>query len=159
MPSNHCLCPPKQELCLPSGDCAPKKVTGSALQECSSRPETPKILVITPEFMSKNCFFADFMIKTLFFFFGLYPRINENSGNAWNEDVFLVYTLEFVKIDAFLELKTFFFVVLTSELVKILASLKMNTFFFLVFTPEFVEFGAYFAMKTFVFWSTLLNSK
>ena len=59
-------CPPKRELYPPSEDSAPKKVTGPVPLECSSRPETPKVLVITPEFVSKNCFFADFAIKTLF---------------------------------------------------------------------------------------------
>ena len=47
---------PKQELCPPSENCAGKKVTGSVSLKCNSRPETPKILVITPEFVSKNCF-------------------------------------------------------------------------------------------------------
>ena len=52
---------------------------------CSSRPETPKILVITPDFVSKNCFFADFVIKSLFL---------------------CGFTPEFVKIRAFFEIKS-----------------------------------------------------
>ena len=52
-----------------SEDCAPKKVTGSVPLECSSRLETPKILIITPEFVSKNRSFADSAVKTFFLFF------------------------------------------------------------------------------------------
>ena len=59
-PINHCLFPPKRELIPPSKDCAPRKLTCLGLLECNSRPETPKILVITPEFLSKNCFFSRF---------------------------------------------------------------------------------------------------
>ena len=50
-------------------DCAPKKVTGSVLLECSSRLETPKILIITPEFVSKKSSFADSAVNTFFFVF------------------------------------------------------------------------------------------
>ena len=78
---------PKRELCPPSEDCAPKKVKSSVPLKCSSRPGTLNILVVTPEFVSKNCFFADFAIKTLFF--GSTPEIE--------------------KICVFFELKTFFF--------------------------------------------------
>ena len=54
--------------CAPlSGDCVPKKVTGPVPMECSSRLETPKILIITPEFVSKNRSFADSSMKTFFF--------------------------------------------------------------------------------------------
>ena len=80
-------CPPKRELCSPSEDCAPKKVTGSVPLKCSSRCETLKILASTPDFVSKNCFFADFEIKTLFLR-GSTPKI--------------------VKIRAFFEMKNFF---------------------------------------------------
>ena len=68
------------ESCAPlSEDCAPKKVTGSVPLECSSRLETPKILIITPEFVSKNRSFADSTVKTfLFGFFGLHSRIRGN---------------------------------------------------------------------------------
>ena len=78
---------PEQELCLPSKVCAPKKVTGSVPRKCSSRPETPKILVVTPEFVSKICFFADFVIKTLFLWF--HPRVCENLCIFWDEKLFL----------------------------------------------------------------------
>ena len=57
------------ENCAPlSEDCAPKKVTGSVPQECSSRLETPKILIITPELVNKNRSFADSAVKTFFLF-------------------------------------------------------------------------------------------
>ena len=76
--------------------------------ECSSRPETLKKLVITPEFVSKNCCFADFAIKTLFLwfhpkicwnlriflgwrsFFGLHPRIPKNSHIFGDEYLFFL---------------------------------------------------------------------
>ena len=58
---NHCLCPTKRELCLlpppPSEDCASNKVTGSVQLECSSRPETSKILVITSVLQHRLLFF------------------------------------------------------------------------------------------------------
>ena len=58
------------ENCAPlSEDCAPKKVTGSVPLECSSRLETPKILIITPEFVSKNRSFADSAVKNFVFLF------------------------------------------------------------------------------------------
>ena len=66
-PSNHCLYPPKRELCPPSEDCTPKKETSLMPLGCSSRPETIKILVITPEFVGKNRLFADFAVKTFLF--------------------------------------------------------------------------------------------
>ena len=91
------LVPPKRELCLPSKDCAPKKVTGSVPLECSSRPETPKILVTTPEFVSKNCFFRRLCDEDPFF--GLHPRIRGISrwrplffgspSQIWNDKVFV----------------------------------------------------------------------
>ena len=57
------------ENCAPlSEDCAPKKVTGLVPLECSSRLETPKILIITPEFVSKNRSFADSAVKKFFLF-------------------------------------------------------------------------------------------
>ena len=68
------------ENCVPlSEDCAPKKVTGSVPLECSSRLETPKLLIITPKFVSKNRSFADSAMKIFFFcFFGLHSRIRRN---------------------------------------------------------------------------------
>ena len=94
-PPNHCLCPPSE-------DCAPKKLTGSVLLECKSSPETPKILLITLKFVSKNCFFVNFAMNTdcfcgltpeimklrvyfgtktfiLFYFFAFHLRIRGNS--------------------------------------------------------------------------------
>ena len=87
-PPNHCLCSAKREMCPPSEDCAPKKVTSSVPMECSSRPQNPKILVITSEFVSKNCFFRIFR----------------------NEDIFfLVFILEFVEIPTYFAVKIFGF--------------------------------------------------
>ena len=89
LPPHHCLSPPKREISPPSEVSAPKKVTSSVPMECSSEPETPKILVI----MGKNRFFANFAINTFLsssqtswnfahilqrrplFFFGLHPSI------------------------------------------------------------------------------------
>ena len=92
----------------PSEDCTPKKVTSSVPLKCSSRSETPKILVITPEFVSKNCFFADFVIKILFLWF--HPKIRKNSRIflRWRA-FFFVFTPEFMKIRAYIEMKIFFF--------------------------------------------------
>ena len=105
--------PPNENFAHPSSkDYAPKKVTGSVPLKCSSRPETLKILVVTLEFVSKNCFFADFAIKTLFC--GTIPKI--------------------VKIRAFFQMKVFFFfLVFTPELVKI----RNENLRFLVHTLEF----------------------
>ena len=44
----------------------PKIVTGSEPLEYSLRPETPKILTINPESVSKDRFFADSVVKTFF---------------------------------------------------------------------------------------------
>ena len=49
-------CAPKREMWPPSEDCAPKKVAGSMPLDCSSGPQIPKILVINPVFVGKNCF-------------------------------------------------------------------------------------------------------
>ena len=61
--------PPKRGLC-------PKESNRLVSLENSSRGETPKILVINPEFVSKNQFFTASAVKT-FFFFGLHPRNRE----------------------------------------------------------------------------------
>ena len=90
-PPNHCLCPPSE-------DCAPKKLRGSVKLKCNSRPETPKILVITREFVSKNCFLVNFAISTVCLC-GFIP--------------------EFMKIRVYLGTKIFFFSVFTLEFVKI----------------------------------------
>ena len=91
-PPNDCLCPPNENCSPPSKDCAPKKLPVSVLRECKSRPETPNILVIALEFVSKNCCFAVFMHspknsrefacilgRRPFFSFGLHLRIREKS--------------------------------------------------------------------------------
>ena len=80
---------PKREMCPPSEDCASKKVTGSVPLDCSSGPETPKILFINPVFVSKNRFFADFTMKTFILFFGLHPKIRGISRIFYDEDLFL----------------------------------------------------------------------
>ena len=65
--------------CAPlSEDCVPKKVTGPVPMECSSRLETPKILILTPEFVSKNRSFADSAVKIFFLFACLHLRIRGN---------------------------------------------------------------------------------
>ena len=92
------LCPPKSLLVPPKTRIVPPK-RGLCTKEshrlvplvCSSRPETPKILVITPEFVGKNHSFADFAVKTFVFCF--HPRICEISHMLRNENLcFLVFT-------------------------------------------------------------------
>ena len=73
VPPNHYLCPPNENRAPPSEDCT----TGSVPLKCSLRLETRKILVITPEFVCKNCFFAYFAIRTHFLWF--YPKTSKNS--------------------------------------------------------------------------------
>ena len=96
---NHCLCPPNKN-CTPSEDCDPKKVTGSVSLECSSRPETLKILIITREFVSKNRFVVDSAVKIFFIYlsFGLHTRIREQEPilrGFCGEALFSLHTLEF----------------------------------------------------------------
>ena len=91
VPPKSLLVLPKQELYPPKLGLCPKESNRLGATDCSSRPESPKILVITTEFVSKNCFFADFLCG---------------------------YTPEFVKIRAYIEIKTIL----------------------LVFTPDFAEF-------------------
>ena len=118
-PPKSLLVPPKWELCPPppSEDCAPKKLTGLVLLECNWRPEA-KILVITLEFVSKNCFFVDFAINTV---------------------CFCGVTPEFMKIRVYFGTKTFSllflfcFLVFTSEFVEI----RVEHFFRLVHTLAF----------------------
>ena len=58
------------ENCAPlSEDCVSKKEAGSVPLECSSRLETPKILIIFPEFVSKNRSFADSAVKNFYVLF------------------------------------------------------------------------------------------
>ena len=100
-PPNHCLCPPRE-------DCAPKKLTGPVLLECNSRSEALKILVITPEVVSNNCFFVDFAIKIVCFcgFSSEFMKIRVYFGM---KTLFLVFISDFVDVHAFFEMKTFFF--------------------------------------------------
>ena len=60
---------------IPNENCAQKKVTSSVPQECSSRPETPKLLVITPEFVGKNPFFLQISRWRPIFLLCFHPRI------------------------------------------------------------------------------------
>ena len=73
-------CASLNQNCSPlSEDCVSKKEAGSVPLECSSRLETPKILIITPEFMSENCSFADSAVKNFCFcFYGRHSRIRGN---------------------------------------------------------------------------------
>ena len=49
---NDCSSSPPKKLGTPSGEvCAPKKLTGSGLLECKSRPKTRKIVLIALEFV------------------------------------------------------------------------------------------------------------
>ena len=76
------------------------------LLECSSRLETPKILVITPDFASKKRFFVDFAVKNSVFFLVFTPKFEgknhffadyagktffiviwSSSQNQWSEDL------------------------------------------------------------------------
>ena len=86
-------CTTQTRIFPPSEDYAPKKVTSAMPLECISRPETPKIMVITTEFANKNrFFFADFAVKTFFLFSPQNPRI---SRMLCDENLcFLVFTLD-----------------------------------------------------------------
>ena len=70
-------------------------------------PETPKILVITPEFVSKNCFFVDFAAIKTVCVFGISP--------------------EFIKICIYFGIKTFFFLTFTLDFVENRTVFEMNT--------------------------------
>ena len=99
-PSNDCLCPPNENCAPPSEDCAPKKLTGSGLLECKSRPETPK-LVFTARifviFVDSHRISYNFWDEDLFFWSSL--------KNLWKIARVLRRQPEFVEI---FELKTFF---------------------------------------------------
>ena len=72
------------EICAPlSEDCAPKKVTGSVLLDFSLRLETPKILIITPEFVSKNRSFADSAVKNFFLFLFLWSSLTNSRKESF----------------------------------------------------------------------------
>ena len=101
--------PPNENRVSSSEDCAPWKFKSSVLLECNSRPETPKILDVTPEIVSKNGFFVDFEIKTVCF-----------------ED----FTSEFMKIHQCLGTKIFVFVcilVFITKFVEICPSFEMKS--------------------------------
>ena len=49
--------PPKQELCRPKSGLCAKKVTDSVPLECILTPVTPKILVITSDFVKTHAYF------------------------------------------------------------------------------------------------------
>ena len=72
---NDCLCPLRPKLCPPSEDCVPKKLIGSGLPECKSRPETRKIVLLASEFVENQTIFGIktrimeiFELKTFFIF-------------------------------------------------------------------------------------------
>ena len=123
MPPKSLLVQPKRKLCPPpppSEDCAPKQLTGSVLLECNSRPETPKMLVITPELVSKNCFFVDFATKTV---------------------CCCGFTPEFIKVRVVFETMTFYFYfyfLFFWSSPQISSNFAMNIFF-LVHTFEFKD--------------------
>ena len=95
MPPEITACAPKRELCPLKRGLCPKKETCLVPLECSSRSETPKILIITPKFVKKKRYFADFAVKT---FFGLHPRIRVQEPFfrrfCGKYLCFLVFTLE-----------------------------------------------------------------
>ena len=66
----------------PSEDCAPKKLTGSRLLECKSRPKIPQLVFITLEFVSKNCVFVIFV------------NLRRISFKFWDEDLFFWSSLQ-----------------------------------------------------------------
>ena len=86
--------PPKREMCHLSVDCAPKRVTSSVPLECSSGSKTPKILIINPVFVGTNRCFADFAMKT-FFFFALHPRIRRIMRYAYFAKMTFFFGLHF----------------------------------------------------------------
>ena len=99
VPPQITACAPPNESCAPpTEDCAPKKLIGTELPECKTRPETRKIVLIASEFAEN---------RTIF---GAKTRI---CGNFWTEDLFffLFFTSELTKtkICKIFELKNFFF--------------------------------------------------
>ena len=99
--------------CPPSEDCAPKKLTGSRLLECKSRPKIPQLVFIALEFVSKNCVFVIFV------------NLRRISFKFWDEDLFFWSSLQISwKIARILRRQP--------EFVKILG--RRPFFIFLVFT-------------------------
>ena len=79
----------------PREDCAPRKLTGSRLLECKSRPKIPKLVFTAPDFVSENCTFVIFVnlrrISFKFwdedlFLFGLHFRFREKSQEFWDDN-------------------------------------------------------------------------
>ena len=102
MPPNGCMWPPKQVLCSPKRSLCPEQI--NRLGAIGIQFEA-NIVVITLEFVGKNCFFVDFAINTNCLcgltsgfmkilrkfweedlFYGLYLRICGNLHNFWDED-------------------------------------------------------------------------
>ena len=90
-PPKRLLVPPQTKLCPPSEDCAPKKLMGSGLPECKSRPETLKIVLIASEFVKNRTIFGT---KTKFVkvfeqntpFFLLHLRIRGQLNDFWGKN-------------------------------------------------------------------------
>ena len=97
--------PPKRERCPPSGDCAPKKATGSVPLECSLGSETPKILIVNPVFVGKNCLCAEFVMKT--FYYWSSPQGSYNYAHMSRRKVFFWSSLSNSRKNGFLPLKTY----------------------------------------------------
>ena len=89
------LVPPKREVCPLQVRIVPKESNRlGATGVRSSRPETPKILDITPEFVCTNCFFAYFAIRIQYF---------------------CCFMSELVKIRTFSEKRTYFCLVILPQ--------------------------------------------
>ena len=125
------LVPPKRELCPPSENCAPKKLTGSVLLECKSSPETPKILLITLKFVSKDCFFVDFAMNTDCFC-GLTPEIMKLRVDFGTKTFILFYFLLFTS--ELEEICTIF--VMEARICENASTFSDEDLVFLVFTSE-----------------------
>ena len=90
--------PPKRELC-------PKKLTGSVLLKCNSRPETQNT-GCHRRISEQERFFRRFRKKHGLLRW-LHPKIHENSRMFGNENLFfLVFISEFVKIRTAFEMKS-----------------------------------------------------
>ena len=64
----RCRAPPNENCAPPSEDCAPKKLTGSGLLECKSKPKTPKLVFTARIFVIFVEFRKSFGTKTFLFF-------------------------------------------------------------------------------------------
>ena len=87
VPRQITACAPQRKIWSPKRGLFPKKVTNSVALECSLGPESPKMLVINPVFVSKNRFCAYFAMKTFFFY--LHLRIRKILRIFCKEDLFL----------------------------------------------------------------------